>query len=179
MKNTFLKTIGGTMLAILMLAVFANISVSAQDTNNAEENVEQTKQDDLLNWRNGSRALEGSWNVQVTIRNCQTGAAIITFPAMNTYMGGGTMVEAGSSSTLRGGGHGVWSYQGRRTFSAAFQFFRFNADGTYAGIQRVRRQIEVSRSESNFTASAMVEIFNPSGVLIATGCATETATRFE
>lgn len=179
MKNTFLKTIGGTMLAILMSAAFAQISAFAQDNLNEEKNSAQT-QVDASAQRGAARALEGSWTAQVTIRNCQTGAAIISFPAMNTFMRGGTMIEAGSSSSnLRVAGHGVWSHRSGRTFSTAFQFFRFNADGTYAGIQRVRRQIEVSRFGSSFDATATFEIFNPSGVLIATGCATETAARFE
>ena len=34
MRNTFLKTIGGTMLTILMLAAFTNIPVSAQEVLN-------------------------------------------------------------------------------------------------------------------------------------------------
>lgn len=177
MKNTFFKTISGTILTILMLAISAQISVFAQD-GSEEKSSTQTQKDSSA--QRGNAALEGSWNVQVTIRNCQTGAVIISFPAMNTFMRGGTMQEAGSSSsTLRAAGHGVWSHQNGRSFSSAFQFFRFNADGTYAGIQRVRRQIEVSRFGSSFDASATFEIFNPSGVLTATGCATETAVRFE
>lgn len=174
MKNTFWKTIGAAALAILMAAVFAQILVSAQKGGQASE-------DDWTRRRNGSRGLEGSWNTQVTIRNCQTGAAIATFPAMNTFMSGGTLQETGArtSPALRAPGHGVWSFGNGHTFSSSFQFFRFNPDGTYAGIQRVRRQIEVSRDGSSFNASATIEIFDPNGVLLTTGCASETATRFE
>ncbi len=169
MKKTFLKTISGAALAILMLAVFAQIQVSAQQ----EPPEDSTK-------RNLAQALEGSWDSQVTLLNCQTGAALRTFPAMNTFMSGGTMQEFGvGSGLLRGPGHGVWNYQSGRLFSNTFQFFRFNADGTFAGKQIVRRQIEVSRFRERFTATSAVEIYNPGGVLIATGCGTETATRFE
>ncbi len=169
MKNTFLKLIGTAAMTILMLAMFAQIQVSAQ----------QEPPEDLTK-RDLGQALEGSWDVQVTVFNCQTGAVLRTFPAMNTYMRGGTMQEFGiGSGLLRGPGHGVWSNQSGRRFSSDFQFFRFNADGTFAGKQINRRQIEVSRFRNTYTGTATVEIFNPAGVLIATGCATESATRFE
>lgn len=180
MRNTFLKTIGTAWLAILMLAAFAQISVSAQDTINEEENSTQT-QEDLLKWRDNPRALEGSWNVSVTVRNCQTGDAIRTFPRMNTFMQGGTMQEfsAAVAPTLRGPGQGVWSYLPTRRFSYAVQFFRFNADGSFAGSVRERRNVEVSRFRSTYNATGTGEIFDGNGNLIATVCATETATRFE
>ena len=170
MKNTFLKLIGTAAMTILMLAMFAQIQVSAQ----------QEPPEDLTK-RDLAQALEGSWDVQVTIFNCQTGALLRpTFPAMGTFMRGGTMQEFGvGSGLLRAPGHGVWSYQSGRSFYNTFQFFRFNADGTFAGKQIVRRQIEVSRFRNSFTGTATVEIYNPGGVLIATGCATESATRFE
>ncbi len=180
MKKTFLKTIGTMWLAILMLTTFTQISVSAQDKNNEEENSAQT-QEDLLKWNNNPRALEGAWNVQVTIRNCQTGDAVRTFPRMNTFMQGGTMQEfsvAGPPS-LRGPGHGVWSHLSERRFSYAVQFFRFNADGSFAGSIKERRNVEVSRFGSSYNATGTAEIFDANGNLIATACATETATRFE
>ncbi len=72
MKKQMLKAIGGASLAILMLAVFAQVLVSAQDNDNQ-----------LL--RNGNeRSLVGSWNLQVTLRDCQTGMEFVSFPAMNT-----------------------------------------------------------------------------------------------
>ena len=167
MKNTFLKTISGAALAIFMLAMFAQVQVSAQIL----EEVPPGQ----------SRDLEGSWNIQVTRRHCQTGAAIVTFPAMNTFMQGGTMQEfsTGAAPLTRGPGHGVWNHQSGQRYSFAFQFFRFNADGTYAGLTRARRQVELSRFGNSYNASASVEIFNPGGVLVATACLTETATRFE
>ncbi|MBA3632990.1 MAG: hypothetical protein H0W58_09320 [Acidobacteria bacterium] len=168
MKNTFLKTIGATALAILMLAMFAQVRVSAQI-------FDQPPVGD-----GNARALEGSWDSQVTVFNCQTGAVIRTFPAMNTFMQGGTMQEFGiGSGLLRGPGHGVWSYNSGQSFSSNFQFFRFNADGTFAGKQINRRQINVSRFGNSFTATTAAEIYNPAGVLIATGCANEVGTRFE
>jgi len=172
MKKNLMKMISGAVLAILMLAVFAQISVSAQTIIFSGET------------RRNTRSLEGSWDVQVTARNCQTNAVLRTFPAMITYMRGGTLHEFGiGSGLLRGPGHGTWTYQSElyfgQRYSSASQFFRFNADGTHAGKQINRAQIEVDGLGNSYTATTASEIYNPGGVLIATGCVTTTGTRFE
>ena len=56
---------------------------------------------------------------------------------------------------------------------------RFNADGTYAGSQKVRGAVVLEASGDELTVVATTELFNPAGQLIATGCSTATATRIE
>jgi hypothetical protein len=182
MKNTITKTIG-MMLAILMLTVFTQISATAQeDIVNEEKSVEQTQEEeDLSLQRRNARALEGVWNHTNTRRNCATGEAIQTFAVMHTYMRGGTMSDwgAGSPPSLRSKGQGIWNYQSRRNYITAFQFFRFNADGTYAGKQVVREQIQLSSSGNSYNATATAQVFDAGGNVIANNCSTGTATRFE
>jgi hypothetical protein len=180
MKNTFLKTFGGTMVAILMMTAFAQISVFAQDDANEVKSDEQ-KQEDALSRRANARRLEGSWNHQVTRLDCQTGTILGTFPAMFTFARGGTFWEAGTfaSPALRSPSHGVWSYQSSRQFTTAFQFFRFNADGTPAGRQVVSQQIELSYDGNSYTATATSQILDVNGNVLATNCSTGTATRFQ
>ncbi len=179
MKNTILKTIGTMTLAMLMLAAFTQISVSAQDIITEEKSDEQTE--DLSARLANTKGLEGSWNVQVTGRNCQTGAAIRTFPSMLTFMRGGTMVEWGSATvpSTRGSGQGVWSNQFDLSYSSSFQFFRFNADGTLAGRQIVRQQIVLNPFDGSFTSTAIAQILDAGGNVIATNCSTGIGTRFE
>ena len=181
MKNTILKTIG-TMLALLMLTVFTQLSVSAQENViNEEKSLEQTQEDGLFPQQGNPQALEGVWNHTNTRRNCVTGDAIQTFAVMHTYMSGGTMSDwgAGSPPSLRSNGQGIWSYQSRGNFSTAFQFFRFNADGTYAGKQIVREQIQVSPDGNSYESTATAQVLDTLGNVIANNCATGTATRFE
>ncbi len=174
MKNTFLKTIGTAALAILMMAMFAQISVSAQDIINEQpqENSVQT-----------APTLEGSWNVLVTQRNCTTSVPIGTNPAMVTFMQGGTMMEAASriAPSLKASGHGVWSRvsEFHPQYTSAFQFFRFNADGTYAGRQIVRQQIELNADGNSFTSSATAQILDVNGNVIQNNCSNGVGTRFE
>lgn len=170
------------MLAILMLTVFTQISASAQE--NAvidEKSVEQTQEEDSSLKRKNARALEGVWNHTNTRRNCATGEAIQTFAVMHTYMRGGTMSDwgAGTPPSLRSNGQGIWNYQSSRNYTTAFQFFRFNPDGTYAGKQVVREQIQLSSDGKSYTATATAQVFDAGGNVIANNCSTGTATRFE
>lgn len=164
MKNTPTKMIGTAVLALLMMSAFMQISVSAQE-----------------NDKGGSKGLEGSWNVQVTARNCQTGDAIRTFPAMQTFMRGGTMMDWGSATapSLRGIGQGVWSYDSGGSNTTAFQFFRFNADGTLAGRQIGRAQIELSQDGDGYTSTGTAQVLDVNGNVIANNCSSGVGTRFE
>ena len=162
-----------------MLATFAQISVSAQDQGN-EESGAQAREVSPASSRQ-ARALVGVWNVQVTRLNCQTGAVIGTASAMLTYARGGTMIDwgTGMSPSLRSPGQGVWSYDSGRNYTSAFQFFRFNADGTLAGRQIVRSQIELSHDANGLINSANAQILDVNGNVIANNCSTATATRFQ
>jgi hypothetical protein len=165
MKNIFLKTLGGA-LTILVLAASAQLFVSAQDNDGGYK---------------GARGLEGVWDVQVTSRNCETGEAIRTFPAMQTFAQGGTLSDWGSGNppSRRGAGMGVWSHVSGQNFESAFQFFIFNADGTLARKQISRGQIELSHDGESYTSSRVAQILDVHGNLTATNCSTSTATRFE
>ena len=180
MKNTFLKTFGSTALAILMMTAFAQISVSGQDKGNLEESMAQDR-GGLPGPDQPSRALVGVWDIQVTGRNCQTGAVIRTFSAMHTYMRGGTMSDWGTGTlpSLRSPGMGVWSYESGRRYVTAFQFFRFNADGTPAGKQISRAQLELGYDGNSNTTTSTAQVLDLNGNVIQTNCSTATATRFQ
>jgi hypothetical protein len=163
MKKQILKAIGGVSLAILMLAVFGQVWVSAQVQNGNQQ------------------GLIGSWNVQVTLRDCESGTPFVTFPAMNTYNQGGTTQQTavpGPEGTALPG-HGVWSHQTGRNYSGAFQFFSLNPNGTYAGRVIVRSVISLGKSGDNYTSTDTADILNPNGDLMFRSCSTSTATRFQ
>lgn len=175
MKNTILKTIGKAALAVLILAMFAHVSTFAQDFDVQEQT---EKPSFLINGNQGG--LEGSWNALVTFTNCRNGAPVSPpFQAVNTFMKGGTMQDFGvSSGMFRSQGHGVWKYEGGLNYSKAFQFFRFNPDGTYAEKIVVRCQIDF-RPDNMYVARCGIEIYDPNGNLVRRACSSETATRFE
>ena len=179
MKRTFSKLVGLAAVTVMMLPLFAQMSVSAQ------ERASELKSDDVrfaqLEPRDEYHKLEGSWNHVTTRRNCVTGAALGTFQAMFTFSQGGTFWEAsaGADPKLRSASHGVWSFDSKGVYTTAFQFFRFNADGTAAGRQVVRQVIELSPDWTTYTASAMIQVLDINGNVTANNCATGVGTRFE
>jgi hypothetical protein len=173
MKKTFLKTIGA-VLAVLTLSLLTQNQASAQDAKAGSSEPD-------VSIDGGARALEGSWTVQATLRNCTTGDPISTFAKLVTFAQGGTAQEdsVGAAPLARTSAHGYWYNDGPRHFSYALQFFRFNADGSYGNRNVARWQVDMDPTGASYTASAAIQIFNPGGVLVGTACATETATRFQ
>jgi hypothetical protein len=123
----------------------------------------------------------GTWDIRVTLRNCETGASIKTLRAMNTFACGGTLIETGAQATpnLSNFGHGAWRHIGGQSYRAVLLFFRFNQDGTIAEMQKITRHIELSDDGKEFTSTASLEDFDADDSLIRTNCATETARRLE
>jgi hypothetical protein len=180
MKNTSLKVIGEAALAILLSVVFAPVWVSAQDKGDEEQSDEQT-QEDSSNRRRNARALEGTWDAQVTIRNCQTGAAIRTFPSIGTFMSGGTFLDStsGIPQAQKTPGHGVWNHIGGRTYRFKFKSFSFDSSGNPTGWTIITHEATLNRQATEYESAGTAEVYNPNGTLIFTGCSTTTATRFE
>lgn len=179
MKNTPLKVIGGAALAILLSAVFAAVWVSAQDKDYEEQSDDQTQEDSSR--RRGNARLEGTWDAQVTIRNCQTGAAIRTFPSIGTFMSGGTFLDStsGTPQAMKTPGHGVWSHISGRTYLFKFKSFTFDPSGNPTGWTIITHEATLNRHATEYESAGTAEVYNPTGTLIFTGCSTTTATRFE
>jgi len=167
--NKTLKTFVA-VLAIVLMLTFGLSTAYGQNTEGNNSSL-QFQED------NGNRIV-GTWISDVTIRNCQTNAPLITVKALNTFNQGGTMTETGNSFT-RGPGHGTWERTKGNDYDSVFMFFRFNADGTYGGYQKVRRHHTLDLDSAILTTDAAIEVYNAAGVLIAIGCASETARRLE
>ena len=69
--------------------------------------------------------LTGAWSIQVTRRDCTTGAALGPPSQLTRHLpAGGTLSEnpggGGFAIGQRGDGHGIWSQKGRRTYRQKF-----------------------------------------------------------
>ena len=161
MRNTFKKTIGGVALAIAMFATFGTQKASSQ--------------------QGGGGRLEGTWDVQLTLRNCQTGAAIRTFPELATFMFGGTMLSStsGIPQTLKTPGQGVWSHVGGHMYSFSFKSLNFDAGGAFTGWTKVTHEATLNPNATEYTSVGTARVHAPNGNLLFAGCSTTTATRSE
>ena len=125
--------------------------------------------------------LEGTWRLQVTVCDCQTGQALRTFPAMFTFAKGGTLTAttAGQLPSLSTPNLGVWRHTEGHTYSAVSETFIFSPAGAWIQTHRLTRTIEIGNDADEFTDTVALQIFDTNGNQIATGCATSVASRFE
>jgi hypothetical protein len=123
-----------------------------------------------------SNSVEGTWDVSVTVINCQTGAVIRTVRSLQMFSHDGSFTET-ANTFLRGSSLGSWARSGGQTFGATYWFFRYTSTGGFASIARVLDSITLSQDGSTFTASGMIQDYDASNNLISTGCFTHSATR--
>ena len=122
--------------------------------------------------------LEGTWAMQITLTDC-AGHVIRSFPTLVAFMEGGTLTEAsgGTAPALQTGGKGVWRHTNDHNYAFRFKDFTFNAQNVFTGWVIIAGETTVD-GDAN-AGPATVQVYNASGVLVATLCADAAGTRFE
>jgi hypothetical protein len=154
------KLNGVAVLAFIGLIAFGTLAASGQSLADTEAN-----------------SIVGTWLSTVTFVDCTTGSVIRSFPTMNTFNQGGTMLETPRSLATRSPGHGVWERIKGNEYSSVFKFFRSNADGTDNGYQIVQRLHVLE--DGTLTTTAVFQNYNAAGAPTTSGCALESATRLQ
>jgi hypothetical protein len=138
---------------------------------------------------NGLR-IEGTWLVQVTLRNCATGAPIGSVNSIVTFAPGGTVIEtpggASAATGQRSDGQGFWTHAAGRTYTQRFvALIRFDtppnpptSPGFLAGWQTVTHTVELADAD-NLSSSGTNEFFDMNGNSYRRGCSTAVGQRFE
>lgn len=130
----------------------------------------------------GANALEGTWDVAVTLRNCATGDPIRSFPRMITFHKGGTLTEWAAAGTdaapvARAVGQGAWEYLGDQEFTYSLKFLRLTPAGGPDGFISELRTLDVDPSGQGYAADGVAHITLANGFVIGPLCATEAGTR--
>lgn len=122
--------------------------------------------------------IEGVWDSQVSIVDCNSGTVIAGFRGLGMFIRGGSLTQTNNMPpTLSSPSMGRWQRLGRGHYTATFRFFRFLPDGSYTGTQKVTRDIQLDASGNTFTSDVSFETSDTAGNVIATGCGTETSVR--
>lgn len=130
------------------------------------------------------RTIEGVWRTGVGPRDCQTDAVgPLVIRGLFTIQEGGTMSEygigPGSSPALRSPGHGTWKRtRGWQEYSIAFLYYRYDASGAFAGMQRVQATLQLAANGQEFTGKSVVGQYDVNDNLVATFCVASVGTRF-
>ncbi|PKM08314.1 MAG: hypothetical protein CVV14_04855 [Gammaproteobacteria bacterium HGW-Gammaproteobacteria-4] len=130
----------------------------------------------------GAKALEGTWDITATIRDCVTGAEIRSIPRMITFAKGGTLFESAAGGTAlfpvtRAVGHGAWEYRGQHTFAYSLKFMRLTSFGGPDGFIQESRMLQVDSSGDSFAADGTSHIFFANGTVSPLICTSEAGTR--
>lgn len=124
------------------------------------------------------RNLAGAWSVNVSLRDCQTGATVRNVRSMNLFQLNGSLSEI-AVNIMRTPSVGAWTHDHGQVYTATFWFFRYNNDGTFGSMAKVTRSIELSADGQHFTSTGATEDFDANNVLISKVCPVETATRLQ
>jgi hypothetical protein len=163
-KKTALASIVSILALTALLCILSPASSSAERSDG---------------WDRGDR-IEGVWDSQVTLTDCQTGNVLTTFRGLGMFIRGGSLSQTDNQPPgLFSPGVGRWEHSSGGHYTATFRFFTFDANGAFTGVGRVSRNIQLDRDGNTFSSVISSEIFDTNGNLIATLCGTETATRAE
>ncbi|MEP6944682.1 MAG: hypothetical protein ABJA02_02110 [Acidobacteriota bacterium] len=128
----------------------------------------------------GGGRLEGTWDAQVSITDCQSGAVLRTFPSIGIYFTGGSMMDStsGIPQALKTPGEGVWRHTQGDAYQIRFKSFSFNAQNVFTGWTIIQHAVWMDQSGNSYISAGTAEVYAPNGILVATGCSTSAATRF-
>ena len=125
----------------------------------------------------GNHNLEGTWDVNVTVVNCQSGALIRAVRSLQMFSHDGSFTET-ANTFLRGSSLGSWDSRRwrmstpRRTGSSGT-----TRTGRSSRMAEGLNKEELSGDGSHFTASGTVTDYDATGNVISVGCVTHAARR--
>jgi hypothetical protein len=129
--------------------------------------------------------LVGTWQVKVTLVNCQTGAPLgpPPFSSLLTFARGGTMAEDTTNPSFapgqRSSGQGVWETTSPSVFNVrSVAFINFSTPVFQAGQQVIQQTITYDNPSDQWSAVAAIKFTDTNGAVYRQGCATATAARF-
>jgi len=166
MRSTIGKAFWILSAVVITLSVSAR-SAAAQDSESA------------------ASPLVGTWQVKVTLVNCQTGDPLgrPPFSSLLTFARGGTLAEETTNPTnapgQRSPGQGVWETNSHDVFHArSVAFINFTSPAVQAGQQFIDQIITYDDASDQWNAVAAIKFTDTNGAVYRQGCATATATRF-
>jgi hypothetical protein len=163
MKNTFVKTIGGT--ALILVLVGATLAWSDPGENHTP-------------------TIAGVWQVTRVGVDCSDPNQLRgePFPAIMTFHRDG-IVSGAAKSPVTGPydtpEHGLWKREpGNQNYSFRELQYRYASNGTFLGPLILTADVELT-SANSFIYRSTIQIVDANGNLIASHCGRGTGTRFE
>lgn len=121
----------------------------------------------------------GTWEYEVHLFACDSGQTRARFRAASVFNAGGTMLDTNNAPpTTRGPAFGVWTYDRRnRNWIVQMRLYRYNPDGSFAGVNEVRRTLTITRDGNQSSGEITAQILGPNEEVLANSCGEEVGTR--
>ena len=121
----------------------------------------------------------GTWEFQGRLFACATGQTVRALRAASVFNAGGTMLDTNTAPPdTRGPAFGTWTYDpARRTHLVQMRLYRYNPDGSFAGVAEVRRTLRLSTDGDSSSGTFTGQILGPNEELLARTCGEETGVR--
>ena len=126
-----------------------------------------------------ANTIVGTWEFRARLFVCATGQTLQSIRASSVFNAGGTMLDTNTAPpSTRGPGFGIWTYDPQtRSYAVQMRLYRYNADGSFAGVAQVRRTLRLSASGDSATGTIAGQILGPNEELLASTCGEETGVR--
>ena len=122
--------------------------------------------------------IEGFWQSSVALQDCSSAAPLGGFRGLTIFTTGGTATaDNNQPSSTKGTAIGTWKKTPTGTYVAELRFWRYLADGTPAGQQRVTRTITLTADGKSLTSTISSVSFDTSDTVVRTVCGSETGAR--
>ena len=130
----------------------------------------------LLSPANG---IVGTWEFQARCFACASGQTLRELRASSLFNAGGTMLDTSTDPpATRGPGFGTWTYDPRTgRYVVKMRLYRYNPDGSFAGIAQVRRTLTLSPDGDTASGRFTGQILGPQEQVLAVTCGEETGVR--
>lgn len=129
--------------------------------------------------RSPANRIVGTWEFQARMFTCDTRQTVMELRASSVFNAGGTMLDTNTAPPdTRGPAFGTWTYDPRsRRHLVQMRLYRYNPDGSFAGVAEVRRTLTLSADGDSSSGTFTGQILGPNEELLATTCGSETGVR--
>ena len=122
--------------------------------------------------------IEGFWQSSVALRDCNTSAPLGGFRGLSTFNSGGTAsADNNQPSATKGAAMGTWKKAANGSYTVTLRFWRYNADGTPAGQQRLVRTVTLAADGQSLTSTITTQALDNADSVVFSACGAETGAR--
>ncbi len=158
-KSAALFTLSSGMMALLMQACGGGGDAHAQASSPPDPIV-------------------GLWQSNVALKDCASSAPLGAFRGLTAFNEAGTAIaDNNQPSATKGVAMGTWRKTGDGAYVVDLRFWRYLADGTPAGQQRLTRTITLAADGKSLVSTITTQALDGADNVVMAACGAETGAR--